>query len=122
VVPVLIGPEAQVREKAKAFGVSLEGVVVRDPASDPRRADFEARLPGIAQAQGDDRREGEGAGGLAALLRRAGSEGRRGCRHGFRSQQRDQAFLPAFEVVKMQPAFKRASSVFIMAFEDKVYF
>jgi phosphate acetyltransferase len=31
-------------------------------------------------------------------------------------------FLPAFEIIKMRPGFKRASSVFVMAWPDKVYF
>lgn len=31
-------------------------------------------------------------------------------------------FIPAFEIIKMQPGFKRASSVFIMVWPDKVYF
>jgi phosphate acetyltransferase len=33
VVPVLVGPEAGIREKAKALGVALDGVVVRDRAT-----------------------------------------------------------------------------------------
>ena len=42
VVPVLIGPGAAVRERAAALGVGLQGIEVRDPATVPRRAEFEA--------------------------------------------------------------------------------
>src|SRR5512141_2564838 len=52
VTPVLIGAEAAVREKAKALGVGLDGVVVRDPASDGRRADFEAEYLELRKAKG----------------------------------------------------------------------
>jgi phosphate acetyltransferase len=31
-------------------------------------------------------------------------------------------FIPAFEIVKMREGFKRASSIFVMAWEDRVYF
>ena len=52
VAPVLVGPETGIREKAKALGVALDGVVVRDPATDPRRAAFEAEYLELRKAKG----------------------------------------------------------------------
>src|SRR5512140_3310107 len=42
VIPVLIGPMGAVRAKAESLGVALDGIELRDPAGDPRRAAFEA--------------------------------------------------------------------------------
>src|SRR5512134_2476027 len=52
VVPVLIGAEASVREKAKALGVSLGGVEVRDPATDSKRGAFEAEYLELRKHKG----------------------------------------------------------------------
>src|SRR5512141_1093230 len=52
VTPVVIGAEGAVREKARALGVGLDGVVVRDPASDGRRADFEAEYLELRKHKG----------------------------------------------------------------------
>jgi phosphate acetyltransferase len=42
--PVLLGVADDVRGRAEALGISLEGCEVRDPASDPAVADYAARL------------------------------------------------------------------------------
>lgn len=122
VVPVLIGPDPAIREKAKGLGVALEGVVVRDPATDARRVDFEADYLGLRQHKG---MTPEGARErvalphfFGALAVRAGEAA--GMVSGLNSETKP--FIPAFEIIKMQAGFKRASSVFIMAWDDRVYF
>ena len=121
-VPVLIGSEAQVREKANSLGVSLDGVVVRDPATDPRRGDFEADYLELRRHKGMTPEKAKERVALphffGALAVRAGEAA--GMVSGLNSETKP--FIPAFEIVKMQPAFKRASSVFVMAWHDKVYF
>jgi phosphate acetyltransferase len=121
-VPVLVGPEAGVREKAKALGVGLEGVVVRDPASDPKRAAFEAEYLALRQAKGVTPEIARQRVALphyfGALAVRAGEASGMVC--GLNSQTKP--FIPAFEIVKMRPGMKRASSVFVMAWPDRVYF
>ena len=52
VAPVLIGPGPAVREKAGALGVPLDRIEIRDPASDPRRAHFEAEYVELRQHKG----------------------------------------------------------------------
>jgi phosphate acetyltransferase len=122
VAPVLIGSEAQVREKANSLGVSLGGVVVRDPSTDPRRGDFEADYLELRKHKGMTPEKAKERVALphffGALAVRAGEAA--GMVSGLNSETKP--FIPAFEIVKMQPAFKRASSVFIMAWDDKVYF
>ncbi len=120
--PVLIGQESAVRERAKAFGVSLDGVELRDPASDRRRADFDAEYLELRRHKGMTPEKAKERVALphffGALAVRAGEAA--GMVSGLNSETKP--FIPAFEIVKMQAAFKRASSVFIMAWPDKVYF
>jgi phosphate acetyltransferase len=122
VVPVLIGAADAIAEKARSLGVSLEGVLVRDPATDPRRAEFEAEYLALRRHKGVTPEIARERAGLphyfAALAVRAGEAA--GFVSGLNSETKP--FLPAFEIVKMREGFKRASSVFVMAFEDRVYF
>jgi phosphate acetyltransferase len=122
VVPVLIGPKAAVEEKAKALGVGLAGVELRDPATDGKRAAFEAEYLELRKHKGVTPEVAHERAGLphyfAALAVRAGEAV--GFVSGLNSETKP--FLPAFEIIKMRPGFKRASSVFVMAWEDKVYF
>ena len=122
VVPVLIGPKTAVQEKAKALGVALEGIELRDPATDARRAAFEADYFELRKHKGVTPEVARERVGLphyfAALAVRAGEAV--GFVSGLNSDTKP--FLPAFEIIKMRPGFKRASSVFVMAWEDKVYF
>jgi phosphate acetyltransferase len=120
--PVLIGPDAGVRDKAKALGVALDGIEVRDPATDPRRTAFEAEYVGLRKHKGVTPEIARERVALphyfAALAVRAGEAV--GFVSGLNSETKP--FLPAFEIIKMREGFKRASSVFVMAFPDRVYF
>jgi phosphate acetyltransferase len=122
VAPVLIGPKDAVEDRAKAVGVVLAGIEVRDPATDARRAAFEADYLELRKHKGVTPEVARERVALphyfAALAVRAGEAV--GFVSGLNSETKP--FLPAFEVIKMRPGFKRASSVFVMAWDDKVYF
>jgi phosphate acetyltransferase len=122
VAPVLVGPEAGIRDKAKAFAVGLDGVVVRDPATDPGRAAFVAEYVELRKHKGVTPAAASEKVALphyfGALVVRAGEAAGMVC--GLNSETKP--FIPAFEIVKMRAGFKRASSVFVMAWPDKVYF
>jgi len=122
VVPVLIGPAGAVREKAAALGVGLEDIEVRDPATDPRRPAFEAEYVELRRHKGVTPEVAHERVALphyfAALAVRAGEA--LGFVSGLNSETKP--FLPAFEIIKMREGMKRASSLFVMAWEDKVYF
>jgi phosphate acetyltransferase len=122
VVPVLIGPFAAVRERASGLGVGLDGIEVRDPATDPRRAAFEAEYLELRKHKGVTPEIARERAGLphyfAALAVRAGEAV--GFVSGLNSETKP--FLPAFEIVKMREGFRRASSVFVMAWEDRAWF
>ena len=99
---MLIGAEAAVREKAKAFGVELDGVVLRDPASDARRADFEAEYLELRKHKGVTAEKAKERVALphffGALAVRAGEAA--GMVSGLNSETKP--FIPAFEIIKMK--------------------
>lgn len=121
-VPVLVGPRQGIEDKARALGVGLEGVVVRDPADDPRRHEFEAQYLELRKAKGVTP---EVAAQRVALPHYFGAMAVRtgeasGMVSGLNGETKP--FIPAFEIVKMKAGFKRASSVFVMAWPERVYF
>jgi phosphate acetyltransferase len=102
--------------------VPIAGIEVRDPSDDPRREAF-------ARAYFEARRHKGVTGEIArqraalphyfaALMVQAGEA------DGFVSglDSSTKPFVPAFEIVRLREGFKRASSVFIMVWPDRVLF
>jgi phosphate acetyltransferase len=122
VSPVLIGDEGTVRARAKSLGVTLDGVGVRDPARDASREAFVARYLELRRHKGvTPEQAGERARlphYFGALCVDAGEAAGMVC--GLNSETKP--FIPAFEIVRMRPGFERASSVFVMAWPERVYF
>jgi phosphate acetyltransferase len=120
--PVLIGDEGAVRAKAKSAGVTLDGVRLRDPARDASREAFAARYlelrrhKGVTPEQARERVLRPHY--FGALAVDAGEAEGMVC--GLNSETKP--FIPAFEIVRMRPGMKRASSVFVMAWPERVYF
>jgi phosphate acetyltransferase len=120
--PVLVGSVPAVAARAHELGVPIAGIEVRDPQDDPRReafarAYFEARRhKGVT---GEIARERAALPHyFAALMVQAGEA------DGFVSglDSRTKPFVPAFEIVRLREGYKRASSVFIMVWPDRVLF
>jgi len=120
--PVLVGEEAALRGKATALGVKLDGIALRDPARDPSREAFAARYLALRAHKGvtaDQARERAlKPHYFGALAVDAGEAEGMVC--GLNSETKP--FIPAFEIVRMRPGIKRASSVFVMAWPERVYF
>ena len=120
--PVLVGSAPEVAARAHELGVPLAGIGVRDPADDPRReaftrAYFEARRhKGVTPEMARERAARPHY--FAALMVQAGEAD--GLVSGLDS--RTKPFVPAFEIVRLREGFKRASSVFIMVWPDRVLF
>ena len=118
----LVGPAEEVRAKAAQFGVSLEGVAIVDPATDPRTEGYALALYELRKAKGmtpekaeatmkdtmffgammlyDDKVDGMVAGAIcttAATLR------------------------PGLQIIKMAPGMNTVSSCFIMELPNKAY-
>jgi phosphate acetyltransferase len=120
--PTLVGPAAAVWARAAELGVPLDGIDVRDPVVDPRRdafarTYFEARRhKGVTEETARERAALPHY--FAALMVQAGEA------DGFVSglDGATKPFLPAFEIVRLRDGFKRASSVFIMVWPERVLF
>jgi phosphate acetyltransferase len=122
VVPVLVGPTAGIEEKARSLGASLEGVEVRDPATDPKREAFEAEYVELRKHKGMTLEKAKERVALphffAALAVRSGEAV--GMVSGLNSETKP--FIPAFEIIKVAEGYKRVSSVFVMTWPDTTYF
>jgi phosphate acetyltransferase len=121
-VPVLVGDEDAIRGKAKALGVTLDGARLRDPARDPGREAFAARYLELRRHKGVTPERARESARLphyfGALAVDAGEAEGMVC--GLNSETKP--FIPAFEIVRMRQGIKRASSVFVMAWPERVYF
>lgn len=120
--PLLLGPEGEVRAAAERAGVPLDGLEVVDPGTDPRRADLAQEYARLRAKKGLT--PDEAAQRLlqphyfgAALVNAGEADG---LVSGLRSETKP--FLPAFEIVRMREGFKRASSVFVMCWPERVLF
>jgi phosphate acetyltransferase len=120
--PVLVGEVAGIQAEARRLGVALDGVSLRDPAQDDARERFAARYLELRRHKGVTPETARERVALphyfGALAVEAGEADGMVC--GLNSETKP--FIPAFEIVRMRPGFKRASSVFVMAWPDKVYF
>jgi phosphate acetyltransferase len=120
--PILVGPAPEIRSKASGLGIHLDGVEIRDPASDPRFSQLANAYLELRRHKGMTPEGAEQKTRLphyfGALLIHEGEAD--GMVSGLNSETKP--FLPAFEVVKMKPGFTRVSSVFIMTWPDRVLF
>ncbi|HYU41116.1 MAG TPA: phosphate acetyltransferase [Vicinamibacteria bacterium] len=120
--PLLVGSAPAVAARAAELGLPLGGIEVLDPAADPRRdqfarAYFEARRhKGVTEPLARARAAWPHY--FAALMVEAGEAD--GLVSGLDS--RTKPFVPAFEIVRLRDGFKRASSVFIMVWPERVLF
>ena len=120
--PILVGAAPEIAARAAALSVPLGGVEVVDPATDPRRQAMAARYHELRRHKGVTPEAAAEAARrphyYAALLTEAGEAD--GFVSGLDSETKP--FRPAFEVVKLEEGFSRASSVFIMTWPDRVLF
>jgi phosphate acetyltransferase len=121
-IPVLLGPETEVRKRAAALGIDLGGMEVRDPSRDPKapehaRTYFELRKhKGVTLDSAAERVRAPHY--FGALL--VGSGEADGMVSGLNSETKP--FIPAFEIVKLREGYSRASSVFVMDWPDRTLF
>jgi phosphate acetyltransferase len=120
--PVLLGARATIEERARSFGVGLAGIELRDPASDPALDGYAAAYYARRRHKGVSLDEARIRAALphyfGALMVQSGAAG--GMVSGLNSETKP--FLPAFEIVGMREGMKRASSVFVMDWPDRVLF
>ena len=119
---MLLGQAAEVRARATSLGLSLHGIEIQDPATDPRRAAYEAAHLDLRRHKGVTPEAARERVALphyfAALMVRAGDAD--GYVSGLNSETKP--FIPAFEIVRLKDGFERASSAFIMMWPERVLF
>ena len=117
----LVGPAEEVRAKAAQFGVSLEGVAIVDPATDPRTEGYALALYELRKAKGMTPEEarklvtentlyfgtmmlkmGDADGMVAGAINSTGN-----------------VLRPALQIIKTAPGIKVVSSCFIMELPDQ---
>lgn len=120
--PILLGPETDVRTTAGQRGLALDGITVRDPRNDQSLTEYARNYHELRKHKGVTPESAREKVGLphyfGAMMVRAGQAD--GLVSGLNSETKP--FVPAFEVVKLRPGYKRASSVFIMAWPERVLF
>jgi phosphate acetyltransferase len=120
--PILLGAADAVRGRAGGLGLGLDGIEVRDPRADAAYADYAAAYHELRRHKGVTPETARERVGLphyfGTMMVRSGAA--EGLVSGLNSETKP--FVPAFEVVKLRPGFKRASSVFIMAWPERVLF
>jgi phosphate acetyltransferase len=120
--PVLIGPESEIRDRARTLGLDLARVEVRDPRRDPARSGYAAiyherrKHKGVTADQAAEKALLPHY--FGALIVAAGDAV--GMVSGVSSETKP--FLPSFEVIGLAKGYTRASSVFIMEWPDRVLF
>jgi phosphate acetyltransferase len=120
--PILLGPETDVRALARERGLKLDGIPVRDPRNDRSLTDYARDYHELRRHKGVTPESARERVGLphyfGAMMVRGGQAD--GLVSGLNSETKP--FVPAFEVVKLRPGYKRASSAFIMAWPERVLF
>jgi phosphate acetyltransferase len=120
--PILIGPEDDVRKHAMERGLTLDGIGIRDSRADPALTGYASNYHELRKHKGVTPEAARKRAALphyfGALMLQAGDAA--GLVSGLNSETKP--FVPAFEVVKLRPGYTRASSVFIMAWPERVLF
>jgi phosphate acetyltransferase len=120
--PILLGAADAVRAQAKGLGLDLQGIEVRDPRTDDAAAGHATAYHELRRHKGVTPEAARDKVALphyfGAMMVRAGEAA--GLVSGLNSETKP--FVPAFEVVKLRAGFTRASSVFIMAWPERVLF
>jgi phosphate acetyltransferase len=122
VEPILLGARAEIVQHAGVLGIDLAGIALRDPARDDELDAFAAAYHERRRTKGITPEEARARAALphyfGAHLVRVGAAA--GMVSGLNSETKP--FLPAFEIVGLRDGVKRASSVFVMDWPDRVLF
>jgi phosphate acetyltransferase len=120
--PILIGKPKDLEKQAKSLGVNLDGISARFPADDAKfdsyvETYYELRKPkGISLEQAKERVLLPHY--FGALMVKDGVAD--GMVSGLSSHTKP--FIPAFEIIKLQESYRRASSVFVLEWPERLLF
>lgn len=120
--PILLGDEIRIRHLAHALNIDLGNSLIIDPAHDVLLSTYSHTYFELRKHKRIDRTTAEQRARLphyfGALMVRAGDAD--GMVSGLNSQTKP--FIPAFEIVKLREGFKRASSIFVLEWPERLLF
>ena len=121
-VPMLVGDTDKVRKKARAQGLDLGDVEILDPMRDKRIDEYAAKYFDLRKHKGmtEDEaakkiREPHYYGAMLVHEERAD-----GMVSGL--NEATKPFKPAFEIIRLRDGYKRASSVFVLEWPERLLF
>lgn len=120
--PILLGSPGAIELHAKSLGVDLSGLTLRDPQTDAQRKEYANSYFELRKHKGISEQEAaqKAVRGhyFGALMVRAGAAD--GMVSGLNSETKP--FIPAFEIVQLKASFKRASSLFVLEWPERLLF
>jgi phosphate acetyltransferase len=121
-IPILLGDKEEIEVVAQALSVDITGIESRNPETDPNFSKFAKTYYELRKHKGITESDAKVKTKLphyfGALMVKNGQAD--GMVSGLNSQTKP--FLPAFEIIKLRPAFKRASSVFVLEWPERLLF
>jgi phosphate acetyltransferase len=120
--PILLGSSDEIAQKAKSLSLNLDEIVVHDLHSDPAIADYAEIYYELRKRKGITREVAQTKVHLpqyfGALMVRQGAAD--GMVSGLNSETKP--FIPAFEIIKLRDGFRRASSLFVLEWPERLLF
>src|SRR5271168_2542806 len=120
--PILIGKAKDVERRAKSIGVNLDGIATQFPEGDANFDTYVESYYELRKAKGITVEQAREKVLLpqyfGALMVQAGAAD--GMVSGLSSNTKP--FIPAFQIVKLQESYRRASSVFVLEWPERLLF
>jgi phosphate acetyltransferase len=120
--PILMGGLDKLQAKAKELNLKLDGIDIHDPAIDKNREQYIEDYFALRKHKGISKDDAAKKMSLphyfgAMLVHHGAADG---MVSGLNSETKP--FIPAFEIVKLKDGYKRASSVFVLEWPEKLLF
>jgi phosphate acetyltransferase len=120
--PILLGIPDEIEKKAKNLSLDLAGIMIHNPQVDPAFADYVEIYYELRKHKGITRESARNKVCLphyfGALMVRQGAAD--GMVSGLNSETKP--FIPAFEIIKLRDGFRRASSLFVLEWPERLLF
>jgi phosphate acetyltransferase len=120
--PILLGNELQIKGKARTLNIDIAPVEIVDPASDPNLNEFAQTYYELRKHKGVSLADALTRVRLphyfGCLMVRAGKAD--GMVSGLNRETKP--FTPAFEIIQLKTGFRKASSVFVLEWPERLLF
>ncbi len=120
--PILVGQAFEIEKIANFHNLNISGIIIHEPDSDPNFSQYANDYYNLRKHKGITKAQAIATTQLphyyGAWLVKNGVADGMVC--GLHSETKP--FLPAFEIIKLKPGFKRASSIFILEWPERLLF